>query len=276
MNTAWDRAFPDCIHDAAGRRGTQHMRLGLTALTTLPWAQDIGHAPDLDTLRSTIADADEPLVVLDLPAGMSPPDLASIRHAWAVKRHTQQHSLATGEDPVESWPHHRRKQWRRAEREGMTAERTQDVNLLVQLHQAARQRKGIPSDGTALQHLLNHLLQEPDTHAWLVRGQDGEPIAGGLFHGAGDGRCIYGFGGQFRGQKAGISSRASVLLIGTAMRHAAGQGSRVFDFGGSQDPGVDRFYAEFGAEAIPKWRAVRIRGVWRPILRWRRPDLFPA
>ncbi|MGB0510647.1 MAG: hypothetical protein ACPGGB_06965, partial [Flavobacteriales bacterium] len=64
-------------------------------------------------------------------------------------------------------------------------------------------------------------------------------------------------------------------LIGTAMRHAASRGAKAFDFGGSQDQGVDRFYAEFGAERIPKVRLVRIRGWWTPILRWRRPDLFP-
>ena len=42
MNAAWDRAFPDGLHDGAGRRTVQRMRLGLTALTTPPWAQDIG------------------------------------------------------------------------------------------------------------------------------------------------------------------------------------------------------------------------------------------
>ena len=96
-----------------------------------------------------------------------------------------------------------------------------------------------------------------------------------MFHGAGDARCIYGFGGQFRTEKRGRSSRATVLLIGTAMRHAATHGAKTFDFGGSQDKGVDRFYAEFGAERIPKVRLVRIRGWWTPILRWRRPELFP-
>lgn len=276
MNAAWDHAFPECIHDAAGRRVTQRMKLGLTALTTLPWAQDVGHTVDLDALHQAVATSREALVALDLPATMPPLDLSAMRGAWTVERHTRQISLSMEQDPVASWPHHRRKQWRRAQREGMVAERTQDTDLLVQLHQAARSRKGIPSDGRALQHLLNHLLREPDTHAWWVRGEDGKPIAGGLFHGAGDQRCIYGFGGQFRGQKAGVSSRASVLLIGTAMRHAAEQGCSTFDFGGSQDPGVDRFYAEFGAEAIPKWRLVRIRGLWKPVLRWRRPDLFPG
>ena len=67
------------------------------------------------------------------------------------------------------------------------------------------------------------------------------------------------------------SSRASVLLIATAMRrrHA---GASPFDFE-EVDAGVDR-YAEFGAERVPKWKVVRIRGLWKP--RWQRQDLFPV
>jgi hypothetical protein len=40
------------------------------------------------------------------------------------------------------------------------------------------------------------------------------------------------------------------------------------------DPGVDRFYKEFGGEKVPKWRAVRVaRWAW-PWIRLRRPDLL--
>lgn len=42
MNAAWDRAFPGCIHDAAGRRVPITMKWGLQAVVTPPWAQDIG------------------------------------------------------------------------------------------------------------------------------------------------------------------------------------------------------------------------------------------
>ena len=87
--------------------------------------------------------------------------------------------------------------------------------------------------------------------------------------------CIYGFGGQFRGGTPGESSRATVLLIATAMRHAANHKATHFDFGGSADPGVDRFYAEFGAEKKDKVKLVRIRWPWRWLMRQRRPDLFP-
>ena len=273
MNAAWDRAFPDCTHDAAGRRTPQRMRFGLSALTTPPWAQDIGHTPNPAAITTLLRNAIEPLIVLDLPTGMTPPELPS--GSWAVERHTRQSALHPNEDPVDAWPSTRRKQLRRADREGMAVEQTDDLDVLVQLHQAARNRKGLKSDARALRKLMKQLLQEPDTHAWTVRNASGHVLAGGVFHGAGDGRCVYGFGGQFRTEEPGESSRASVLLIATAMRHAAKLGASPFDFGGSQDAGVDRFYAEFGAERMPKWKLVRIQGLWKPLLRWQRPDLFP-
>ena len=73
MNAAWDRAFPDGLHDGAGRRTVQRMRLGLTALTTPPWAQDIGTHPDPKDVLSLLEAADCPLTVLDLPPGMASP-----------------------------------------------------------------------------------------------------------------------------------------------------------------------------------------------------------
>lgn len=273
MNAAWNRAFPDIIHDASGRRTLQHMRFGLRALTTPPWAQDIGVPEGLDGLGRVLSDARQPLVVLDLPAGMEP------GHAWPhggrwQERHTRQIPLHKDSDPVEAWPTTRRKQLRRAEREGMLAERCDDPDMMVALHQAARVRKGITSDASALGTLLEELFSERETHGWVVRNADDKVLAGGVFHGAGDGRCIYGFGGQHRTDQPGDSSRASILMIAAAMREAATLGAGTFDFGGSMDQGVDRFYAEFGADKVPKYRLVRIAPVWRPLFRLARPDLF--
>jgi len=273
MNAAWDRAFPERTHDAAGRRIAQRLRFGLSAITTLPWAQDIGKIEDLPTLLGVLDSKEAGLMVLDLPADIQGP-INLPKGSWSVERHTRRIFLEAEPDPVESWPSTRRKQLRRAEREGMIVTRSEDLDLLVTLHQAPRARKGLASDPRALHRLLRELLDERETHAWVVRDAQGEPVAGGVFHGAGDQRCIYGFGGQFRSSDAGTSSRASVMLIAASMRHAAANGATAFDFGGSQDEGVDRFYAEFGAERIPKIRLVRIRGLWKPILRWRRPDLF--
>lgn len=275
MNAAWDRAFPDCISDGAGRRKGTTLKWGLRTLATLPWAQDIGRGWSEADLRQLLTGSSHALIVLDLPAGV-PPLKELPKNTSVVLRHTRQSPLNRDKDPVLAWPSTRRKQFNRAEREGMTIEPSSDLSLLVDLHQAARLRKGITSDEQALRNLLQELLLEPNTHAWAVRQSTGEVLAGGVFHGAGDGRCIYGFGGQFRTESPGASSRATVLLIGHAMRQAAQQGAETFDFGGSMDPGVDRFYAEFGAPTVAKQRLVRMAPIWRPILRWRRPDLFQS
>jgi hypothetical protein len=85
------------------------------------------------------------------------------------------------------------------------------------------------------------------------------------------GRTVYAFGGQ---KRSSVSGLATVLLIEQGIRDAAAIGNRIFDFGGSSDPGVDRFYAEFGAEKVPRQRAVRMAWWARPWLRLMRPDLF--
>ena len=272
MNAAWDRAFDHCLHDRAGRRVSATMRLGIKASTTPPWAQDIGTHFNGDALRDVLSRGECPLMVFDLPAG-APPMEALPRYCWALERHTRQCPLDAS-DPVESWPAHRKKQLRRAEREGLHVSRCQDADLLVDLHQAARHRKGLNSDGSALRALLTELLAEPDTQGWIVADSKGQNLAGGVFHGTDDNRLIYGFGGQFRTDNPGESSRASVMMIAAAMRHAAQSGKDTFDFGGSMDPGVDRFYAEFGAEKAAKWKVIRCALWLRPLLRFVRPDLF--
>ena len=275
MNAAWDRTFPNCIHDAAGRRMNITMRFGLRAMVTPLWAQHIGTTPDHDVLIEALNSPGYGLVVLDLAHGEDLPTPLP-KGTWVVKKHTRTLPLSLLEDPVDKWPNHRKKQLRRALRDGALASPTQDLDLLVQLHQAARNRKGLKSDEKALRKLLKALLEEPDTHAWKVTLANGKVAAGGVFHGQESDVCVYGFGGQFRSEIPGESSRATVLLIATAMRHAAEQRAHTFDFGGSMDAGVDRFYAEFGAPIVDKHRLVRMARPWRPILKWRRPDLFES
>ena len=86
-----------------------------------------------------------------------------------------------------------------------------------------------------------------------------------------NGRSIYAFGGQ---KRYSLSSLATVSLLHKAIEIAANMGQTSFDFGGSRDPGVDRFYAEFGAEKVTKQRVVYCRLPQRWWLRFSRPDLF--
>ena len=87
----------------------------------------------------------------------------------------------------------------------------------------------------------------------LAHNHEGECVASGGFVVLPDETCIYAFGGQVRSK---VSGRASVAMLRAAMDEARARGCTTFDFGGSQDSGVDQFYAEFGARAVPMRRWV--------------------
>jgi hypothetical protein len=67
---------------------------------------------------------------------------------------------------------------------------------------------------------------------------------------------------------------ATVLLVAKALEQARETGFERFDFGGSQDAGVDAFYAEFGGVKQAKLRAMLWNPGWGLPFRWLRPDLF--
>ena len=173
---------------------------------------------------------------------------------------------------------------RRAERAGLRVEGAsgpaqvgpEAVEEMVDLHQAARQRKGIPSDREALRRLLAGCAQDAQARFFFVRDAEGQALAGGVMLGrkgrdAEPGEVLYAFGGAHRGPQSGL---ATVLMLGSAMEWAAAEGYERWDFGGSQDPGVDRFYEEFGGVRQPKYRVVLWRPGWGLFLRLLRPDLF--
>ena len=140
-------------------------------MATLPWAQDIGRGWSEADLRQLLTGSSHALIVLDLPAG-APPLKELPKNTSVVLRHTRQSPLNRDKDPVLAWPSTRRKQFNRAEREGMTIEPCSDLSLLVDLHQAARLRKGITSDEQALRNLLQELLLVVCGHITQIRAMD--------------------------------------------------------------------------------------------------------
>lgn len=241
---------------------------GVPAWHTPPWALDVGglESVDLDAWRNALEEASIGLIVCDLPPAMD----CDWGAPWHIQqRHTRWLSCeASGHFPP--LPKHRAKQVRKAQAKGIILEPSSEVGTLVNLHQMARDRKSIPSDGQALERLFKWMVQSPHQTSYIARDGDGIPVASATFlHNAG--RTVYAFGGQ---KRSPISGLATVLLIEQGIRDAAAIGNRIFDFGGSSDPGVDRFYAEFGAEKVPRRRAVRMAWWARPWLRMMRPDLF--
>ena len=240
---------------------------GIPAAITPPWALETGEIT-IDhgqALRNALESAALPLVVCDLPPGVP----CTWEKPWIVQqKHTRWLKAVNGQFP--SLPKHRSKQVRKALAQWLRVEPCADIALLLQLHQQVRERKSIPSDAAALKRLLTWILTSPHQSSYVVYDNENQAIASATFlHNKG--RTIYAFGGQERSK---VSALATVLLIQQGIRDAEKVGNGVFDFGGSADEGVDRFYAEFGAHAEPRFRATRVKGWARPWLRVFRPDLF--
>lgn len=242
---------------------------GLRALTTPMWALEVPR------LTSGVLSAAElaPLVVLDFaPGELDAGGLRAWQEAeWVLQeRHTRWLSLAAGFSPSQL-PKQRRKQLRFAETQGWRLSVIDDLEVLATLHNASRIRKGIANDSEKLLKLLHRLSTTDHLTTWGVQDADGTWIAGCGFLPE-RGRLVYAFGGASGHSKE--SAAAVVMLLVRAMSAAADSGYATFDFGGSMDPGVDRFYKEFGGEKVPKWRAVRVARWARPWIRLRRPDLL--
>lgn len=240
---------------------------GLSAAITPPWALESGNVNNdtARTLRRALESAALTLVVCDLPPGVP----CTWEKPWIVQhKHTRWLQAIDGQFP--SLPKHRSKQARKAVAQGLRLEPCADVALLLQLHQQVRERKSIPSDAAALKRLLTWILTSPHQSSYVVYDDQNQAIASATFlHN--NGRTVYAFGGQ---ERSNVSALATVLLIQQGILDAEAVGNDIFDFGGSADEGVDRFYAEFGAHAEPRFRAILVKGWARPWLRVFRPDLF--
>lgn len=239
---------------------------GIPAVFTPSGALHVGleRSPDWNALtRSGF-----PCIIIDLPPGMS----FSGGAQWIVqKRHTRQLKWASSDgDPTLELPAHRLKQIRKGLRKGLHLEITSDAERILALHLAARQRKDLNTNESLLHPQLLEILKSPHQTACVVRDQNGRDIASAVFLHE-KGRTIYAFGGQERSNESAL---ATVMLIAHGIQSARDVGNTCFDFGGSMDSGVDKFYSEFGSEAVSKLRCIQVAWWAKPWLKVTRPDLF--
>lgn len=244
--------------------------LKLRTLTTPMWALDCGLSGDVsekayEEILVEILREKSALKVVDLPPSISR-ELVEGKTPSGFKilwTHTRQVSLPC------DLPSNRRKQLRRASRESIHG--TEDNwDEVIKLHASSRERKNISHDNEKFTSLIKGIEKEENTFAVCVSDSEGNTIASGGFLIIDKNTCLYAFGGQKRSKHSGI---ASVVLLDEAMKIAERKGCEVFDFGGSADPGVDRFYKEFNAEKVEKARLVSVSWWLRPVLRFIRPDL---
>lgn len=241
---------------------------GIPALITAPWALHTewkGEA--LDAIKEALEQQERALVVIDLPLDTP----CSWPDPWIVQEnHTRMLNWHSNESGLKHWPKHRLKQVKKAIARGIVVEPSHNVKEMVELHQMARHRKSIASDEEGLKKLLKHVFESPHQSSLIARDGDGNAIANAvILHN--QGRSIYAFGGQIRSSDSAL---ATVCLLHRAMEIATEIGQTSFDFGGSRDSGVDRFYSEFGAQKVGKRRAILCRAPQRWWLRLLRPDLM--
>lgn len=243
----------------------------IPALVTPAWAVHCdlqGPGPDRIRLLKEIARGPSAVKVLDVIDAT--PEDAEALHGWThVTRHTRHLDLPPSAEVI-PWPSHRLKQERRFLREGGCVEVNpangwQEVRSL---HLQSRARKSLDGRPEALTALLENLSHEPWAYNVVAYDREGNPVASGGFVGLSNGTTVYAFGGQQRSKASGLASVAMVMAAGKA---AQGRGSHVLDFGGSLDPGVDRFYKELGGKAVavsrfiqcPLWFRRMFPGTWR-------------
>ena len=238
---------------------------GVKVLATPLWALDCGLSnncsqSDFIALTTCWLSRPEAIKLIDLPPSDS--NTTFVRHhaptGFKIQwRHTRQIDLHSPLPPT------RRKQIRRADRAGITCQLVDDWRYVTELHAESRSRKDLKSNNAQLSKLLTAISSEAFSFAVETVDANGECIAAGGFVFASTDTCLYSFGGQIRSQQSGI---ASVLMLSFAMEHALEKGASTFDFGGSSDPGVDRFYKEFGAEFVPRARLVAVAWWLRPVV----------
>ena len=251
-------------------------------LFTPPWALHAdmhGHLSDQNAIVAALERLSPTLAVIDLgPRAAS--ELRTPRGWVEVCRHTRQ--LSIDPDSPTALPRHRLKQQRRFFREGGSVTVTKDQDEawgnVLDLHQISRRRKELASNGSRLETLLGRISQAPWTFASVAHDATGTAIASGGFVILEDQTCVYSFGGQ---QRSPGSGNASVAMLLAAIEHAREMGCTTFDFGGSQDSGVDQFYSEFGAEVIllrrwvkgPTWFPTLFPSTWKV---WTSPSVHAS
>ncbi len=242
---------------------------GVPAWITPSWALESHvNASKLASLCTELDAVHVPLVVCDLPPGLR----GTWGPSWQVQSRHTRWLQADEAGAFPNRPKHRTKQARKGEERGLRIEATNDLDVLLALHQNARERKSIASDARKLSAVLAWVLASDHQSTYVVKDETDTAIASATFlHDSG--RTIYAFGGQLRSPLSGL---ATVMLIEQGITDAGIIGNNVFDFGGSADPGVDRFYAEFGAEKQYRERAVRVAPWAKPWLKLMRPDMFAA
>ena len=123
------------------------------------------------------------------------------------------------------------------------------LDIFYRLHLETRRRLGVPTQPKSFIDRFAGLFDAGRGGVWLVRDEEGEPIAAAVYltHGK---LVTYKYGAS---STAGLAKRPNNLLMLTVIREHAERGFETFDFGRTDldNEGLRRFKRSLGAEEVP-------------------------
>lgn len=158
-------------------------------------------------------------------------------------RHTRKLILDDPEGMWEDYSQSLRRKIRRAEESGLSIEQDPSVRTLADCYGESYQRHGItpPIPQESIEQWLTELRREGLIASYAAIRADGRCAASRVL--IRDGDVLYDW---LAGSNPTLAASASHWLLHSLLKHYAGEGVRVFDFMGSNTPGVSDFKRSFG------------------------------
>ena len=149
-----------------------------------------------------------------------------------------------------------RREIRKAEKQGVTVERSSDIDAFLDVNELTFRRQGLrlPYTRSYVKRLFAACEQNNAGAIFLARGRDGRVHAGNLL--VWNRYCAYYLMGG--GDPEVRNSGATSLAMWHAIQFAATV-SRIFDFEGSMIEPVERFFRGFGAVQTPYFSLTHVR-----------------
>lgn len=157
----------------------------------------------------------------------------------------------------------RRTNIRRAEKEGIVIERSEDFEALLRLVHATFGRQGLTPRFSDTARRIDALLRQEGRRALFTASAAGEQAPCAAVYLVWNDRRAYYLLGGYDEQRA--RGGAHALAMWRAIEYAASVGVPSFDFEGSNIPQVEKYFRKFGGELTPyyavSWTSPRARRI---------------
>lgn len=165
--------------------------------------------------------------------------------------------------------HERRKNIRKAEKDGLVVHRISDFGIVKELSQKTFVRQGMRPDTDSMERILKDFAK-PENSFGFVTTRSSFPIACTF--------CVYDkktayylIGGYDDSQK---HHGAGAMAMWEAIKYAKSIGLNRFDFEGSMVPQIERYFRGFGGRLTPYYRINKAKLPLELILKFFKRELF--